>query len=158
VAVAVIGFVGRRNAGLGPSEIGFVAVRPRVRRVIERFLFQGGYFNEFLLPSRSFPIREKFSLMKSRPFDHKAQCTRRQPPGKHEDIGDVNERQFPAVLCVEMGRIVIVEEHFDDDAEETTDFRHGPTHGQEPGIHLPAAFRSLSNKERRDKDRYDRPI
>jgi hypothetical protein len=40
---------------------------------------------------------------------------------------------------MEVRRIVIVEEHLDDDAEEPADFRHGQARGATQGRRLPAS-------------------
>jgi len=50
------------------------------------------------------------------------------------------KRRYP-IFRMEMRRIVVIEEHLDDDAEKPTDFRHGRAPGTGPGTALRAACR-----------------
>jgi len=48
-------------------------------------------------------------------------------------VADVDQSQVAAVLRMEMGRIVIIKEHLDDNAEETADLRYGRTRSARRG-------------------------
>lgn len=41
---------------------------------------------------------------------------------------DVNQRRALSIFRMEMGRIVIIEEHLDHDTEKPADLRHGQAH------------------------------
>jgi len=59
------------------------------------------------------------------PLDHEPHHARRQLARESGQVADVDQGQVAAVLRMEMGRIVIIKEHLDDDAEEAADLRDG---------------------------------
>ena len=69
------------------------------------------------------PFEELF-LVDCCPLDHEPHHARRQVAREGGQIADVDQRQVAAVLRMEMGWIVIIKEHLDDNAEEATGLRH----------------------------------
>ena len=63
--------------------------------------------------------------MEGRPLDHESHRARWQPTGEDGQVADIDQSKGVAVLRMEVRRVVIVEEHLDDDVEETADLRHG---------------------------------
>ena len=67
--------------------------------------------------------------MKRRPLDHKTRYPGRQPSRKHRESANIYQSKLTAILRMKMRWVVIVKEHLDNDAEETTDLRHGRAGG-----------------------------
>jgi len=94
---------------------------------------------QFLLCPRPIPVSEEFLLMEGRPFNHESYHARRQPAGEDGEVADIKQRKVAAVFRMEVRRIVIVEEHLDDDAEEPADLRHGRARAAGRERRLPAS-------------------
>ncbi len=77
--------------------------------------------------------------MESRPLNYESYRTRRQVAGEDGQVANIDQRKIAAVLGMEVRRIVIVEEHLDDDAEEPADLRHGWVRAAGRGRGLPAS-------------------
>ena len=77
--------------------------------------------------------------MEGRPLDYESHRARWQPTGEDGQVADIDQSKGAAVLRMEVRRVVIVEEHLDDDAEEPADLRHGLARGVAPGRRLPAS-------------------
>jgi len=84
-------------------------------------------------------LREELLLMKCCPLNHESHHARRQAPGEDGQVADIDQGKVTAVLRMEVRRIVIVEEHLDDNAEEPADFRHGQAPGATRGKRLPVS-------------------
>ena len=65
--------------------------------------------------------------MDCRPFDHESHHARRQATREGGQVTNFDESNIATLLRMEMGRVVIVKEHLDDDAEETADLRRRGT-------------------------------
>ena len=73
------------------------------------------------------PVSDEFLLVERRPFDHKPCDTGWQATREDREVVNINQRNVSAVFRVEMWRIVVIEEHLNDDAKESTDLRHVKT-------------------------------
>ena len=69
------------------------------------------------------PILEQLLLVHTIPFHDRAECPSREAPLNNARV-DLHADLVLAVLRVEVGRLVIIVEHVDDDAKEATDFGH----------------------------------
>jgi len=74
------------------------------------FLFEWGNLQQFLLSPCPTPVSEQFLLVDRRPFDHESYHSRRQSTGEDGQVANVDQSNVPAVLGMEMRRVVIIKE------------------------------------------------
>ena len=75
------------------------------------------------LPSQ-LPIRQEFNLMLGNPLDHESECPRFNAPVQHLPCANVDCHLLPAILCMEVRRVVFMKEHGNNNAIESAYFQH----------------------------------
>jgi hypothetical protein len=70
------------------------------------------------------PIIKKFFLIDAGPFHHQTNGSRGQPTCEDGQVVDIDQSFVLAVIGVKMRRAVVAKKHFDDDTEESANFRH----------------------------------
>jgi hypothetical protein len=85
----------------------------------QRFNFLG-----LLILSGQFPIGQELILMQGSPFDDESERPRRNTPFQNLQGSNVNGDLLPAVLRMEMRRVVLIEKDGNDNTIETAYFRH----------------------------------
>ncbi len=75
-----------------------------------------------LYPSRREALADEASPTRLQDLSREAATFRRTPLELN-----IDQRKVTAILSMKVWRVVIVEEHLDDDAEKTADLRHGWT-------------------------------
>ena len=94
-------------------------------KVVDDSSLQRRNFLKFFPRTSLIPIGEKLLLVKRCPLDHKTCHAGRQSAGKYGQSTNIDQRKITAVFRMKVRRIVIIEKHFDDDAEEAANLRHG---------------------------------
>jgi hypothetical protein len=90
-------------------------------------LLQWRYGLQELLRPSAFPIVLQFGHVRLPPLLNVPERATRQVTPENSTISDAHRRLVLTVRRVEMGWVVIVEEHTDHDAQETADLRHADT-------------------------------
>ena len=78
--------------------------------------------------------------MKASPLNHQTSHSWRQLARKDRQTSDVKDCLIFTILGMEVGWVVVVKEHLDNDTEEPTDFRHEMVRVAMRGRGLPVSF------------------
>jgi hypothetical protein len=76
-----------------------------------------------ILPSQ-IPIRQEIILMLGSPLDHESECPRFNAPFQNLQGENVDCHLLPAILRMEVRRVVFMKEHGNNNAIKSAYFRH----------------------------------